>query len=250
MMPKIVTLAVIALPSLIVNTQTTIYAFSITHKCLKSPNNIIENTKTQLGEGLIEGDKLDGVMEDLVDPGLPPVKQAQESVSILFGNVEINGDEINPVSNDLKLYSKLTPLPSPSALKGKVLCKGTGIEVYREPGSSTERDVTLSPTDAVENALSSIEANSAGAKVQISFVGGDDLMVHEVIEGVAIMTSGLNLKSSIDVEFRSLCHESFPLEKCCVVALDVDKDADGEIYWHDDKWWTVSEDDFTPTITR
>jgi len=225
--------------------QALVDGFSISPKLMIINKYAAKATTTEL-KGLIEADLVtDEVFED---PGLARVQQAEESVAILRGSVQTNESQINPVAEDLKLYTKLTPLSSQNEVKGKVLCKGMGTEVYTDPGSSTQRLVTLATKDAVKNALSAMEASPDSGKLCITFAGGDDLMIHEVLQGVEMMTSGLNLGSGTLIEFRSLCHESFPVEKCGVAAVDVKEDTDGGAYWHDNQWWTVSEDDITAII--
>jgi len=205
-----------------------------------------KSTATEL-RGLIEADlETDEVVED---PGLSRIQQADDCIAILQGSVQTSeNDEVNPVAEGLKLYSKLVPLSSQDDVKGTVLCKGMGTEVYTDPGSSTQRLVTLATKDAVANALSAMDASPSSGKLCITFAGGDDLMIHEVLQGVEMMTSGLNLGSGTIIEFRSLCHQSLPMEKCGVAAVDVTGDVGEGAYWHGGQWWTVSEDDFTPTL--
>lgn len=220
---------------------TPAHGFANTAKAFATPistHKIISRATTKLN-AYIEADETVG--EEFVDEGLGGVRLAQESVVIVSGSIQ-KDDSI--VAKDLKRYSKLMSLPESDISEVNVLCKGTGTELYKDPGSSPQKSVTLAPTDAVRDALSSLEiANKIDQKVYINFAGGDDLMMHEVLEGVDIMLSGLNLEPNVSVEFRSLCHESFPLEKCSVVVVAIDNDKTGDVYWHEGQWWTVSDID-------
>lgn len=238
MTATILSLAIIVL----ICTQTIVNGFSISPKLSVNSRYVTTTDLRALIEADIESD------EGFEDPGLAPVQQAKESVSIMLGTVQTDEDQINPVAEDLKLYTKLIPLSDQDEVKGTVLCKGMGTEVYTEPGSSTKKLVTLATKDAVENALSAMEASPESGKLCITFAGGDDLMIHEVLQGVEMMTSGLNLGSGTSIEFRSLCHESFPLEKCGVAAVGFKDDTDEGAYFHEGQWWTVSENDFTSII--
>jgi len=219
-----------------------VHGFSVSPTPMINSGYGAKSTVTEL-KALIEAVlETDEVFED---PGLARVQQAKEYIAILQGSVQTNESEINPVAEGLKLYTKLVPLSDQNEVKGTVLCKGMGTEVYTDPGSSTQRLVTLATTDAVKDALSAMDASPSSGKLLITFAGGDDLMIHEVLQGVEMMTSGLNLGSDTTIEFRSLCHQSFPLEKCGVAALDVNEDHGEGVYWHDGQWWSVSEEDFT-----
>jgi len=125
---------------------------------------------------------------------------------------------------------------------------GVGTEDYTDPGSSTQRLVTLTIKDVVANALSAMDASPSSGKLCITFAGGDDLMIRKVLQGVEMMTSRLNLGSGTLIEFRSLCHQSLSMEKCGVATMDVTGDVGEGAYWHDGQWWTVSEDYFTPVL--
>jgi len=188
------------------------------------------------------------------------VKLAQESAIILEGVVEIqptknrNEVSINPISQGLTNYQNIQSLSSDDVSSLNVICKGSGTEVYQNPGSSTKSVVILAPLDAVSVAVDDVSTPSASPKkVLITFSGGDDLMVHEVLEATQLLVSSLDFimdkaggkKSIPSIEFRSLCHPSFPKEKCGVLALAVadeeDVSSNENIFWNDGQWWTVSD---------
>lgn len=240
MIRNIISLTFIALTCM----KTIVYGFSISQRQPSNRKYFVASRKTEL-RGLIEADI---ETDSFDDPGQASIQQTKECVSILRGKVQTNKNEINPVAEDLKLYTKLIPLSNQDEVEGKVLCKGMGTEVYTDPGSSAEKIIIIAPENAVRSALSGIETSPDIGKLCITFTGGDDLMVHEVLQGVEMMTSGLNLGNGKSIEFRSLCHESFPVEKCGVAAVNVEEGYDGAAFWHSDQWWTVSEDDGTAII--
>lgn len=194
--------------------------------------------RTQL-YGFIEADSVD---EEL-DPKAGGIGLAMDNSIIISGSVDSKGVA---VARGIQHYSKVLPLAESSMQDIKVLCKGDGVEIYKDPGETTIKSITLAPISAVENALMDalqvgLESNQ---KMYVNFAGGDDLMLHEVLDGVQQMVEGLKVASGGNVQFRSLCEPSFPMEKCGVAAMIVGKtSSDGHIYFNEGKWYTVSEDD-------
>lgn len=194
--------------------------------------------KTQL-YAFIEADSVD---EEL-DPKGGGIGLAMDNAILISGSVDRKGVA---VARELEHYSKVIPLDDSKMQDIKVLCKGEGIEIYKDPGDTTTKSITLAPISAVENALMDalqigLESNE---KMYVNFAGGDDLMLHEVLDGVQQMVEGLKVSSGGDVQFRSLCEPSFPLEKCGVAAMIVGKKwSNGQVFYNEGKWYTVSEDD-------
>lgn len=220
-----------------------------------------ETTKTTTTAiyGVIEADELEDEADNFDTLGAG-VKLAQESAIILEGVVEIqptknrNEVSINPISQGLTHFQNLQSLSSDDLSSLNVICKGTGTEVYQDPGSSTKSVIILAPLDAVSAAVDNVSAPSTlPKKVLLTFTGGDDLMVHEVLEAAQLLVSSLDFimdiaggkKSIPSIEFKSLCHSSFPKEKCSVLALAVQDEEDlssnENIFWNDGQWWTVSD---------
>ncbi|KAL3816493.1 hypothetical protein ACHAXA_011298, partial [Cyclostephanos tholiformis] len=101
----------------------------------------------------------------------------------------------------------------------KLLCCGTGKETYQDPGKSyrvEEKVIKLAPVEAAKNALSSMDSSptigSEGGSVVINFLGGDELIIGEVLDACGL--------TGVD---RSI--------------------ASGEVYIQDEKWFGVSEED-------
>mmetsp|Transcript_16629 Transcript_16629/g.20322 ORF Transcript_16629/g.20322 Transcript_16629/m.20322 type:complete len:260 (+) Transcript_16629:281-1060(+) len=191
--------------------------------------------------GYIAADSSDEVLE-FKEGG---VGFTEDNAILMFGKVDRKGSAI---ATDMKHYSQVSSLGDISKLSGvTVLCKGSGNELYENPGLGTEKKIILAPLEAVSKSLESMEnSGEKSKKVSINFTGGEDLMVHEVLEGVQRLVSGMDISSS-SVEFRSLCDSSFPSEKCSVVALSFagGSDTTEDIYWHEDQWWTLSEENLT-----
>lgn len=205
-------------------------------------------------------------VDESYDEGLGGVRLAQESAIVMKGIVKGTGPMFTELTRytqvtELKQYIKTAPPADqriPSILENAgltLVCTGTGTELYKDPGEGTERIVILAPVDAAKKALSnrtSKESLHAAKKIFINFMGGDDLMAHEVIDAVEEMVQGLDISSTSRVTFHSLCHADFPLEKAsvAVIALNDEITAQtsseftqsierGEIYFHEGKWWTT-----------
>jgi len=175
--------------------------------------------------------------EDGLDPKGSGLGLALDNGISISGSVDSKG---TPIAKGMKHYSKVIKSDI-SSLGAKVLCKGEGLEIYQDPGLSTEKSITLAPHNAVKDALSAIESQDKDGKIFINFTGGDDLMVHEVLEGVQMMVEGLSL--STNVEFKTLCEPTFPMDKCGVAAVSVSDDSNGQIYYNGGEWYTLAEED-------
>ncbi len=191
-------------------------------------------------QGYIAADSSD----EVVDEKAGGIGFAMDNIIYISGDVDKKG---NAVARDMKHYSKISPCDI-SSMNADVIGKGDGIEVYEDPGLSTNKSITLAPIDAVEGMLSDLNQGTSldGKKVLINFAGGDELMVHEVLDGVQKSVVGIesmNVKNK-DVEFRSISDDQFPVDKCGVAAIAVsDSASEGNIFYIGGEWYTVSEDD-------
>lgn len=179
------------------------------------------------------------IESDSVDEGFEGggLELAVDNAILISGSVDKKGKAI---AKEMKHYTKVSKSDIGN-FGCKVICKGDGQEIYKDPGLSSEKIIALAPFTAVENALNAIESEDKSGAISINFTGGDDLMVHEVLGSVEKIVSGLGLSSK--VEFRSLCEPSFPMEKCGVAVVSFDGDSEGHIYYNDGAWYTLSEDD-------
>ena len=157
------------------------------------------------------------------------------TANVMIGTVEAG----NAVPNDFRRFNDVSPL---SNLDGvSILCKGEGTENYVDPGESTEKIVTLAPLEAASQAIKSIQKAPANVKkTYINVAGGDDLMIHEVMDAIKLLTSELEEST---YEFRSLCHSNFPLGECGIAVIATTDDSSGEVYLNGGKWWTLLEKD-------
>jgi hypothetical protein len=198
----------------------------------------------------------------------------------------------NCEAQDLVRYSKLHELnnDATTAIKSKtmncqLLYTGKGIELYQDPGKSyriEEKVIQLAPTMAVRDALASSTSTismSGGDdtnndndydELVINFLGGDELIIGEVMEACNLLVNELLDDSSIlrknttkkkqtNVKFNSISYTQIPSDVCYVTVIAVGRDgrksgdgldggvdesiAKGEIYIQDEKWWTVTEQD-------
>ncbi len=188
------------------------------------------NRPTQLN-GYIQSDSVDEAYKGV------DLAQAIENAILISGHVDKNG---NAIAKDMKNYKKVIKTDFGSS-GGKLICKGEGQEIYKDPGLSTEKIISLAPYTAVENALAAIESNNKDGNIFVNFAGGDDLMVHEVLGSVERIVASMDLSSK--VQFRSLCEPSFPMEKCGLIVVSFDGDSEGHIYYNDGAWYSLSEDD-------
>lgn len=210
-----------------------------------SPNTVATKfTSNSKLHGYIAADDVD----DEYDPKMGGVGLAEDNAILMIGKVDKNG---SATATSLKHYTEVSTMDEAEIKKQdiSVVCKGAGVEVYQDPGLGTESMIILSPYDAVSKALDEVDdsAKSSSKYLTVNFAGGDDLMVHEVLESVQNLVSSLDMPKESKIKFRSLCHASFPADKCGVAVLAGDS-GDEDVYWHEGQWWTLREDNLNPAI--
>lgn len=188
--------------------------------------------------------------EEVVDMKQGGVGLAQDNAILMLGKVDKKGAAI---ATDLKRYTELSTLDGSQLEKNgvSVVCKGEGLEQYKDPGQSTETNIILAPFEAVSKALDAVDESvnsNDSKKISINFTGGDDMIVNEVLISVQTLVESLDLSNSI--EFRSLCYGKFPADKCSVAVLSFagGSDSTEDVYWHEGQWWTLSEDNLNTAI--
>lgn len=225
-------------------------------------------TVLQAESAVIKGEDIDSVP---MDPGSGGVRLAQESVLKVTGTVKHKPGSATAQTDALKRYTKLTEV-SDSIINNmkemiRVVCTGIGIELYRDPGETTIKEVTLAPLDAVRDAT----MNAAGTtqdvdELVINICGSDDLQMNEVLDAVQQMAINLDEKTSCKISFNSISHYSIPKDKCflSVIAMETGEDvplkgglkgaekaiANGELYVisEDGKYGTVTEEDINTAV--
>eukprot|EP00579_Thalassiosira_antarctica_P007686 CAMPEP_0201883668 /NCGR_PEP_ID=MMETSP0902-20130614/16170_1 /ASSEMBLY_ACC=CAM_ASM_000551 /TAXON_ID=420261 /ORGANISM="Thalassiosira antarctica, Strain CCMP982" /LENGTH=173 /DNA_ID=CAMNT_0048412517 /DNA_START=278 /DNA_END=799 /DNA_ORIENTATION=- len=145
----------------------------------------------------------------------------------------------------------------------QLLCSGAGKELYQDPGTSDQWDgkvIALAPIEAAKSALSSMASavmiGEDAKSVVINFLGGDDIIIGEVLEACDLLVDELDFPAKTKVTFNSISFEEIPMDACTVTVVasggkaggleGVDESvARGELYVHDGKWFTVAEGDIT-----
>ena len=172
-------------------------------------------------------------------------------------------------AQELLRYEKIQELDDATAksimekAECTLLCSGTGKEMYQDPGSSyryEDKVIKLAPIEAAQNALSSMaSAVTIGEdtkSVAINFLGGDELIIGEVMQACDILVDGLDFPAKPKVQFNSLSYNDIPADTCSVAVVasggktggldGVDASvAKGELYVSGGKWFTVTEGDIT-----
>jgi hypothetical protein len=191
----------------------------------------------------------------------------------------------NCEAQELVRYSRLHELNNDATtaiIKSKncqLLYTGKGIELYQDPGKSyriEEKVIQLAPIMAVRDALASSSSSAASSssdeiddndydELVINFLGGDELIIGEVMEACNILVNELLDESILrkntkkNVKFNSISYTQIPADVCYVTVIAVghggrksgdgldggvdESIAKGEIYIKDGKWWTVTEED-------
>ena len=99
------------------------------------------------------------------------------------------------------------------------------------------------------------------SRIVVNFCGGDDLQVLEVLNAVREMVLDLDIKTKCDISFHSISHSTFPMGEAFVTVVGLGEEslsgglagaakaaADGEVYFFNGKYWTVSEKDINNAV--
>merc|ERR1711935_1081585 len=93
-----------------------------------------------------------------------------------------------------------------------------------------------------------------------NFLGGDDLMMGEVLDAAKEMVLMMDVAAKAKISFNSLCHGSIPSGTCAVIVVSrgdgdyegsggVEKSiASGEVYLRDGSWMTVQESEINTAL--
>ena len=198
------------------------------------------------------------------DEGQGGVRLAEESAIKICGTVKHGPGKADPNLSDLVRYKKVTKVDEAtvqSALHeagARIVCIGKGTELYKDPGETIVAEVILAPMDAAKDALNAAGSLKDATKVVFNFLGGDDLQLIEVMDAMDFMIKeALDINTKAKIYFNSLSHSSFPNERATLtlVAVDVLSEGEppkgigaGEVYFQDDRWWIVLDDDINTDI--
>lgn len=208
--------------------------------------------------------------EDLIDEGQGGVALAENNALKIIGRVgtkkSSNPDDEEFVSGaeptELKRYKAIKEL-SPADFESLaadagtvVIGTGKGTELYKDPGTSTVKEIYYAPVEAAKDAIASLTSLSSLSDVQkvvFNFAGGKDLIIGEVMTGCDILYEGLELagRKDLRVVFNAIGDNAFPKEVAAVTVVACQRKGGvdeggvkgGEAYFHLGKWWTLDEED-------
>jgi len=211
-------------------------------------------------------DGQEGEPEPLFYEGDGGVRLAQESAIKITGEVSHKPGQADAQPMELLRYTALNKVEE-STVKSvmektgsKIIYSGQGVEEYRDPGTSLETNLFLSPTEAIKNAFSGTASAIESESLVFNFLGGDDLMMGEVLDAAKEMVLMMDVDTKAKIHFNSLCHESIPCGTCAVTVVSrgsgdyegsdgVEKSiASGEVYLRDGSWMTVKESEINTAL--
>ncbi len=191
--------------------------------------------------------------------GLGGVKLAKESAIKIAGEIKHKPGKAESMPEELLRYNNLLTVDE-SVLSGvTVLCRGQGVEDYKDPGETTNKEVLYGPMEAIKDAITNAASAMDSETLVFNFLGGDDLMSGEVMEAGSELVLALDVPTSTKVLFNSLSHTSIPKGTCTVTVVSVGASDDslsgvakavaqGEIYSRDGTWYTVEEGDINTAL--
>jgi hypothetical protein len=217
--------------------------------------------------------KADAVDFDF-DVGQGGVRLAQETAVQISGKVQHAPGTATAALDDLARYDRLRAVPESavnSALRAagaKIVCTGRGRELFKDPGSGTVAEVTHAPRDAARDALVGAGTCMDCARVQLNFLGGDDLQLMEVLGSAEHLVLNLDVKTKCKVSYHSVSDAQFPRGAATVTVVgwtgddavtegssviaelsDLERSvALGNLYFRDGTYYTVLEEDLNTAI--
>jgi hypothetical protein len=200
------------------------------------------------------------------DDSMGGVGLARESAIKIVGDIQHKPGKADCIANDLVRYTKLSATNEAtvqSALKSTesfVLCTGQGVELYKDPGETTNKEVFYGPREAIKDALTNAASAMESEYLVFNFLGGDDLMLGEVTDASTELVLDLDIPTKTKISFNSLSHNTIPSGTCTVTVVSVGNPGDdslsgiekaisqGEVYSRDGNWYTVAESDINTAI--
>ena len=257
-----------------VTAPTTTFAFTPTSVIVsnKRHNNQQKQPSRHGRSELYEVITGEAVEAEAFDIGQGGVRLAEESAIKIKGDVKHKPGQADAQPEELLRYDKLTSVDESKVMDifsksdSKIICTGEGKEFYKDPGNSLEKFVQYAPLEAVKDAFTGAAPAIDCTKLVFNFLGGDDLMMGEVLSATNELVVMLDINTRAKISFNSLCHKSLPEGSCTVTVVSVgddgadDEEADqnlsgpdksiaaGEVYVKDGRWWTVNEADINTAI--
>jgi hypothetical protein len=213
----------------------------------------------------------DGRVAEDIDFGQGGVRLAEESAVKIVGSVKHSPGKSSPETSNLMRYTDLRQIEDGEtkvkttlerACDGaRVIATGQGVELYKDPGETTVKEVYYGPMEAIKDALTNAASAMDYEELIFNFLGGNDLIAGEVYDAAAELVLMLDVATKTKISFNSLCHSSIPEATCAVTVVGfpssgnvgsmtgVDKAvASGEVYCRDGVWYTVVEEDINTAI--
>lgn len=200
------------------------------------------------------------------EEGLGGVSLAKESAIKVVGDIQHKPGVAESFPQDLLRYHNLRTVDESnvqnilSGMNSKILCSGQGVEDYKDPGQTTKKEVDYAPFEAIKDAVAKAPSATECKNLVFNFLGGDDLMVGEVMESANALVLALGIATNTKISFNSLSHKTIPSGTCTVTVVSLgDEPRDslsriekavalGEIYTRDGIWYTVDESDINTAI--
>jgi hypothetical protein len=226
------------------------------------PSHANRVSKSQLNE-MIMGEDVDA---EPVDLGMGGVRLAEESAIKLKGEVKHKPGTADAQPMELLRYNKLTSVDETKAKEvlqktgSSIICTGQGVELYKDPGTAVEKSVNYAPMEAIKDAFAGAGPAIECKELVFNFLGGDDLMLGEVLSATNELVVMLDINTKAKISFNSLCFKSVPEGTCAVTVVSVGDGneeestgfeksiAAGEVYARDGQWWTVEEADINTAL--
>jgi len=231
---------------------------------------IVSHTQQEKQQAWVLYEVIEGMSEkeDPVDEGLGGVRLAQESAIKIVGDIKHKPGNSQSFPMELLRYNTLKQVEESlvqDVLKKTgsfVLCYGQGVELYKDPGETTIKEVYYAPKEAIKDALTNAASAMDSETLVFNFLGGDDLMCGEVLQAANELVLDLDIATKTKISFNSLCHKTIPSGTCAVTVVSLGNQqedgsasagvekaiASGEIYLRDGVWYTVEESDINTAI--
>jgi hypothetical protein len=244
------------------------------HAFMPSPNGVaknkVNNNYWKLGAVIRASD-----IDRALDLGEGGVRLAEESAIKISGPIKHKLGKVECEPTGLVRYNNLKKVEEGAAIAvlnkvgAKILCKGVGKELYVEVGEGTKKEVDYAPQEAIKDAMNEAGSAMGFKRLVINFLGGDDLIMMEVLDAATEFVLTLDVATDTKISFNSLCHKSIPSGACSVTVVGFAEEAaageaaageadsfagvekavaDGQVYFSGGSWWTTEESDINTAI--
>jgi len=202
--------------------------------------------------------------EDYVAPkaGGGGVAVAQESALKVIGDIKHKPGKAESFPETLLRYKDLLTVDESKIqdllkqVGSTIICTGKGVELYKDPGETTIKEVNYAPTEAIKDSFMNAASAMESTNLIFNFLGGDDLMLGEVMEAANELVVMLDIPTNTNISFNSLSHNTIPSGTCTITVVSKAENNDvssfsgvekaiasGEVYARDGNWYTVDESD-------